>query len=365
LGKTTLLRCAKSTWGPGDDKHLGTWRATANGLEAIAAETNDLPLFLDELKQADPRQAGEIIYMLGSSSGKRRANRAGGAKNVATWNTLFMSSGEQTLEQKLAEAGMRPFAGMAVRMIEIEADDGGGHGVFQTLHGFQTGAALSEYLGGATAQYCGTAGPAFLERLTQMRADDPAELKETLNELCAAFLAEHVASDANGQVRSVAVRFALVAAAGELATIFDVSKWPEEEALRACGALFKRRLAARGGVGALEDEEALEAVRKYIAAYGMSHFENLDAVEEQSVVINRAGWTRKTRGLWEYMILPAIWRSDVCKGLPPSRVAAVLAKRQFLLGATDRHKADTVSIPGHPKMRLYRVSAATDETDAK
>jgi hypothetical protein len=122
LGKTTLLRCGKSVWGPGDDKHLGTWRATANGLEAIAAETNDLPLFLDELKQADPRQAGEIIYMLGSSSGKRRANRAAGAKNVATWNTLFMSSGEQTLEQKLAETGMRPFAGMAVRMIEIEAD---------------------------------------------------------------------------------------------------------------------------------------------------------------------------------------------------------------------------------------------------
>jgi uncharacterized protein (DUF927 family) len=295
LGKTTLLRCAKSAWGPGDDKHLGTWRATANGLEAIAAETNDLPLFLDELKQADPRQAGEIIYMLGSSSGKRRANRAGGAKKVATWNTLFMSSGEQTLEQKLAEAGQRPFAGMTVRMIELEADAGVGHGVWQTLHGFQSGAALSEYLGAAAVQYCGTAGPAFLEHLTHMRADAPAELKQTLHELREAFLAEHVSADANGQVRSVAARFALVAAAGELATVYGVTGWSQGEAPRACGALFKRWLIARGGTGALEDKQALTAVRAFIVANGSSRFEQLytpgDAPREAKTY-ERAGWKR-------------------------------------------------------------------------
>jgi putative DNA primase/helicase len=87
---------------------------------------------------------------------------------------------------------------------------------------------------------------------------------------------------------------------------------------------------------------------------------------EDRIVINRAGWKRQTGGEWEYLIPPDTWR-EVCTGLDPGRVAAVLAKRSFLLGATERHKADTIRIVGHPRMRVYRVSAAilAGETDGK
>jgi uncharacterized protein (DUF927 family) len=56
-GKTTLLRCTLSIIGP-SDKHMRTWRATANGLEAVAAETNDGMLGLDELSQIAGRAGG-------------------------------------------------------------------------------------------------------------------------------------------------------------------------------------------------------------------------------------------------------------------------------------------------------------------
>ena len=144
-------------------------------------------------------------------------------------------------------------------------------------------------------------------------------------------------------------------------------------ALRAAGTCFKRWLSARGGAGAAEDMQAVERVRAFIAAHGSSRFETLRALAESNeeapedrIVINRAGWKRLKDGMWEYLIPPNTWR-EVCAGLDPSRAAAVLTKRGFLLGTTERHKADTIRIVGHPRMRLYRVSAAIlgDETDGK
>ena len=59
---------------------------------------------------------------------------------------------------------------------------------------------------------------------------------------------------------------------------------------------------------------------------------------------------------------------EVCASLDPGRVAAALAKGGFLLGATERHNADSVRIIGYPRrMRLYRISTAIlgEETDGK
>ena len=71
IGKTTTARCAKSVYGPADDKHMRTWRATANGLEAVAAENSDGLLVLDEIVQAMARELDQVIYMLANNAGAR------------------------------------------------------------------------------------------------------------------------------------------------------------------------------------------------------------------------------------------------------------------------------------------------------
>lgn len=58
----------------------------------------------------------------------------------------------------------------------------------------------------------------------------------------------------------------------------------------------------------------------------------------------------------EYLIFPTVWKNEVCKGLDPKRVADVLRERGWLRGATKRHPAPPVSIPGHKKQRFYRIS---------
>ena len=90
-GKSTALRVAASVWG--EPTYVRVWRATANGLEGLAAMHNDGLLILDELSQCDPREAGEAACLLANGQGKSRAQRDGTATGVATLATAVPERG--------------------------------------------------------------------------------------------------------------------------------------------------------------------------------------------------------------------------------------------------------------------------------
>jgi putative DNA primase/helicase len=116
-GKSTILEAAASVWGRPDP--LPTWRATSNGLEGIAATRNDGFLVLDELGQVDSKEAGQVAYMLANGSAKARMAKDGGSRLLKQWRLIFLSSGEQGLEDKLGEEGKRTKAGQEVRVPDI------------------------------------------------------------------------------------------------------------------------------------------------------------------------------------------------------------------------------------------------------
>jgi putative DNA primase/helicase len=62
-----------------------------------------------------------------------------------------------------------------------------------------------------------------------------------------------IPEDCSGQVERVGARFALVGAAGEMATAAGLTGWPVGESERAARACFNAWLAARGGIGNGED----------------------------------------------------------------------------------------------------------------
>jgi hypothetical protein len=118
-GKTTVLFVACSVFGGRD--YLQRWRATINGLEGVAIQHNDALLCLDELKQVDPREAGEVAYLLANGSGKQRANQHGGAREKYTWRLLFFSSGETSLADHMRTAGKKAHAGQETRLADPRA----------------------------------------------------------------------------------------------------------------------------------------------------------------------------------------------------------------------------------------------------
>ena len=134
-GKTTALQASASVWG--GDNFRRSWRTTANGVEGAAALFNDCLLALDEISECDPRDVGEVVYMLGNGRGKQRASRLGSARAVHRWRSSVISTGERSIATSMLEAGQRVKAGQAVRLLDIPAQRR--FGAWDALHQHSSG----------------------------------------------------------------------------------------------------------------------------------------------------------------------------------------------------------------------------------
>lgn len=364
-GKTTALAVASSVFGQGNLRQGGyiqTWRATGNGLEAVASLHNDTLLCLDEIKQVDPRDAGEIAYMLASGKGKGRAEKNCLARERQTWRILFLSTGEISLADHLAAAGKRAHAGQEVRLVDVPAVTGK-YGVFEVLHGCEDGAAFSLAACQAAQTYYGVAAREFLRRLMVL---DPAgrteRLGKDLDDLRREFLAYYVPAGASGQVQLVAMRFALVAGGGELATRLGITGWAQGEVLSGVVACFKAWLEARGGTGDLETQAALSQVRRFFELHGESRFtlwstDSLDSQDPNRPTINRAGFRRvNARGETEFYVLPEVFKTEICTGFNSRSVVRVLVDKGLLLPATSGRFTRTERFPGLGNTSCYRFT---------
>ena len=216
-----------------------------------AQSRSDSLLILDEVKQLDGKIAAEAAYMLANGSGKVRSNANGTSRNVAAWRLLFLSSGELSLSQHVADSGKRVNAGMEIRLCDLPADAGVDMGLFENIHGHESPAKFAETLAANAGKYYGTAFIAFIQYVLENRQAIPAMLKD-----CEKVFSEEVLTgNASGQARRVAGRFALVAAAGELATQWGATGWQQWEAMKAAITCFKAWLAGYGGEGNKEERE--------------------------------------------------------------------------------------------------------------
>lgn len=323
-GKTATLRAAASVYGA--PEYLHRWRATANGLEAVATTHNDALLVLDELSQVDAREAGAVAYMLANGTGKHRARRDGLARPTATWRLLFLSAGEVGLADHMRDAGKRARAGQGVRLADVPADAGCGLGIFEALHEAASGAALADEIKRAASTSYGTPIRAYLERVAAMPIDTLAPRVRGLRD---EFNTEQVPEGADGQAQRVAGRFALIAAGGELATQIGITGWEPGEAIDAAAVCYAAWLERRGGPGSSEDVEALAAVQHFIEAHGEARFTPVG--EDVRPTVNRAGFREQREGEWLYLILPQVFRREVCAGMDSSRVARLLNDRGLLI----------------------------------
>lgn len=345
-GKSTALALAASVWGsPASFTRL--WRTTTNGLEGLAAVHSDCLLILDELSQMDPKDAGDAAYLLANGQGKTRASRAGMARQPARWRLLFLSAGEESLSAMMARAGKRSNAGQEVRLADIEADAGAGLGAFETLHDHPTGAALSLALKDAASQHHGAVGVEWLRRVVAHRAD----LAERAGELVREFVAEHTRADSPGQVIRVARRFGLVAAAGELAG--ELTGWKGGDAFKAVGKCFTAWLDGFGGDSSREDRALLAQVRAFFEVHGASRFEDMAATVEQRIP-NRAGfWREGEDGARQFLVLPEVFRREVCQGFDAKAAAQVLVKAGVIQPGKDGKASRSTRLPGIPAARVY------------
>lgn len=361
-GKTTALRVAASVWGGRD--YLQRWRATDNGIEAMAAQHSDGLLCLDELAQLDPKVAGESAYMLANGQGKSRAGRTGAARPRLSWRLLFLSAGEIGLAEHMSEAGKRTRAGQELRMIDLPADAGRGCGVFEELHGHEGGGALAQHLARACETTFGAPGRAWLEHLTGGTEGLSRDMRARMDAIEGQFVPEAAA----GQVQRVGRRFALVAAAGEKATEAGVTGWPAGWATDAARHCFNAWIEARpGGIGLTEDAQIMRQLRQWFGLHGDARFTDWNRADDDHApkTMNRAGWRKSIKtdtGLVqttsdEWFVLPDVFRTEACKGYTLRAALRLLADRGHLV-TEGKHFGCRASPPGAEKVTVYRVRSS-------
>lgn len=304
-------------------------------------------------------------FVLANGQGKTCAGKYGEMRLPARWRLVFLSTGEVTLESHLASIGKRvvvpahpcahdiPFvlnikAGQQVRVIDLSADAGAQMGVFNQSHGMNAADSdLADHLKQQSRQHYGCLALDWLRYLTQ----HSAQVRPVFQNVRQRFLAS-LPPEADGQVRRVAEKFALLASACLLAIQAKVLYWPTQSVEAACLSQLNQWILARGGVAANEDQQAIRQVRSFIEQHGESRF-TPKQTGYSSQVRQRAGWLDTSGPQTLYLFYPTGWR-EATEGLSPDRAAKALMAAGYLVPDGNRPQRK-VSLPDNTRPRMYCV----------
>ncbi len=322
-GKSTANNVALSVWGCPEVLKV-SWAGTSLGFSNLASARNDGFLSLDEIGQAVPHHVSKTVYQIFNGISKAQGAVEGGNREIQRWNTLVLSNGEKSLEGFLQATKTDWNAGQAARLPSIESDAGKGFGLFDTVHGFDTGSALSEYLKQAIDQYHGTAGNAFVSALLE-RPNAIEEAHQAITNFMATL------PDVNGQARTVAMRFALVSAALELAAQYGITGLEQGASLPAIKQCFDAWLEREGGTGKFEDRKIMENATAFMQQFANSHrFVIYPTGRQDATTVELAGYKKLGQGSFgidsmdSFYIVPSIFRAEICKGFDEGKVISVL-----------------------------------------
>ena len=321
-GKSTAARIALSIWG-NPAALMQTWTGTAHGFTNLANARNDGLLVLDEIGQANARQVSQTAYSVINGVSKVQGAKEGGNRESTRWKTLLFSTGEKPLDAFIRRHGEDWNAGQAARLPSIPSNAEQGLGIYDRLHGFPNGAALSEHLNEAAAGQHGTIGRAFIAALQ----NNPAVL-QTAKERQNAFM--QTLPELNGQARTVALRFALAAAALETAAAHGLITIPAGAAMTAVRLCFDS-WHERAGKGKYEDETIIAQAEAFmnIHAHGMRFSDWSDHHTNH----DHAGYRKQAGEDTEYWINPPTFEIEICGGYDKAKTCEVLHAVGWLLKA--------------------------------
>ena len=359
-GKSTITKASCSIWG--NPKHISkSWRTTDNALENEAELRNDSFLNLDELRQAAPKAVSDIVYMLTGGQGKARSTKAGKNRDTKQFSLMYTSTGEVTLEEHLRRGSIELDAGLLLRFAHIPSDAGKGYGVFDCINYGTAPQDIGNRINELASQHYGHAGIKWLEYLTQ----DKDAVMQQAQVLLDSFIEQH-SQIKNGQASRVLRRFALVAAAGELATQAGITGWMKGRAFEAIAHCFNTWLGNLGHGENMEETKSLEHIKAFFEANGTSRFEDITIIRQvdgevlRQRIHNRVGYYDPKDKV--YLVSTTMFKKEMCIGMNEASVKKALIKHGWIKGFIEGDKKLYVkkssnTLPDGTRPRMMHFSA--------
>ena len=358
-GKSTITKASCSIWGKPKDVSK-SWRTTDNALENDAELRNDNFLNLDELRQASAKAVNDIVYMLTGEKGKARGSKSGKNRDTKEFSLMYTSTGEIALEDHLRRGNIELDAGLLLRFTHLSSDAGKGYGVFECVNYGSNSSDLGNRIGELASKHYGYAGIKWLEYLTS----DKDAVMEKAQALLDSFVEQHTQAK-NGQANRVLRRFALVAVAGELATLAGITGWQQGRAFEAIGQCFNNWLGSLGNGENMEETKILEHIKAFFESNGTSRFEDLTVIRQADGEVirprihNRVGYYDPSEKI--YLVSPIMFKTEMCIGMNEANVKKVLIKRgwikEFIEGDKKLYvKKSSTNLPDGTRPRMMHFS---------
>ena len=357
-GKSTITKASCSIWGKPKDVSK-SWRTTDNALENDAELRNDNFLNLDELRQASAKAVNDIVYMLTGEKGKARGGKSGKNRDTKEFSLMYTSTGEIALEDHLRRGNIELDAGLLLRFAHLSSDAGKGYGVFECVNYGNNSSDVGNRINELSSKNYGYAGIKWLEYLTSNKD----AVMQKAQELLDSFIEQHTQAK-NGQANRVLRRFALVAVAGELATLAGITGWQQGRAFEAVAQCFNNWLGSLGNGENMEETKILEHIKAFFESNGTSRFEDLTVIRQADGEVirprihNRVGYYDPESKV--YLVSTIMFKKEMCIGMNETNAKKVLKANGWLECEDGRYtKRISNKLPdgARPTMMHFKVDA--------
>lgn len=303
VGKTALLKAALSVWG-NPETLMVSFNATKVGLERRATLFNDLPVGIDEKQVAGDNQAfiENLVYMLGTGSGKLRGSKTGGTQAISNWRSFILTTGEEPISTMTSQSGI------ITRALEITGTP---------FYSTEEAAKMHEI----SESYYGTAGKKFVEELI-LRYPKRNELKERYKDIVA-----RLKDDTQDKISTHITAIAVIILADILQSELLFNETDTEE------RSYQMGLELLDNLTTVKESDIVEKAYDYIHSWVISNKNSFDLVDVIGISVNSYGYERYgiiDKG--KYYILPHILQGVLEK--------QKMSYRKILKGLADRDYID-------------------------
>ena len=312
------------------------------------------------MRQASAKDVSNSLYMITGGQGKSRSTKAGKNRDAKQFSLMYTSTGEVTLDEHLRRGNIELDAGLLLRFTHLSSDAGKGYGVFECVNYGSNSSDLGNRITELASKHYGHAGIKWLEYLTS----DKNAVMEKAQTLLDSFVKQYTQAK-NGQANRVLRRFALVAVAGELATLAGITGWQQGRAFEAIGQCFNNWLGSLGNGENMEETKILEHIKAFLESNGTSRFEDLTVIRQAGGEVirprihNRVGYYDPSEKI--YLVSPTMFKKEMCIGMNEANVKKVLIKRgwikEFIEGDKKLYvKKSSTNLPDGTRPRMMHFS---------